>query len=80
VAYDPDLDLFIGVANAVIETRGADIDVIRSGLVAVLEAGDGIRRRLPRVEDEEGRAWSVGEDGVVVSSGIAGKASPNSGV
>lgn len=80
VVHDPDLDLFIGVANAVIETRGAELEALRSPLSAVIEASDGRnRRRLPQVEDEEGRAWSLGEDGVIVRLGDRWQSTPELG-
>ncbi len=70
VVYDPDLDLFVGVANAVIESGGADIETIRAALAQVLEAREtGRRLVVPQVEDDEGRAWSVGADGVIVRLG-----------
>lgn len=70
VAYDPDLDLFVGVANAVIETSGASIDTVRAALAEILEAHEGNNlRHVPQVEDEVGREWSLGADGVIVRLG-----------
>lgn len=70
VAYDPDLDLFVGVANAVIETSGASIDTVRAALAEILEAHEGSNlQRVPQVEDEVGRDWSLGADGVIVRLG-----------
>ncbi len=69
VVHDPSLDVFVGVANAVIESNGTNLDAIRSALAGVLEERSGRTRSLPPVEDVAGRAWSVGTDGVIVRLG-----------
>lgn len=70
VAYAAGLDIFVGIAVAVIESEGANLESIRSA-VADLVASSEVGFELPilRVHDDEGREWSVGADGVIVRLG-----------
>jgi len=70
VAYDADLDLYLGVAGTVIETEGSDLERINAALAEVLGATDERERAsVPRLRDESGIEWSVGADGVIVRLG-----------
>ena len=70
VAYDRDLDLFVGLASAIIETEGADIERIRDSVSEILALPDR-RATQPaeRLRDDQGSLWSMGPDGVIVRLG-----------
>jgi hypothetical protein len=70
VAYDADLDLYVGLAGPVIETEGSDLERIQAALAEVLSPSDAREpAAVPRIRDEDGREWSVGADGVIVRLG-----------
>lgn len=70
VAYDADLDLFIGLANMIVETGGTAVDDLRPSLSELLVGRDGAPRgRAPQVEARDGTVWSLGEDGVMIRLG-----------
>jgi hypothetical protein len=78
VAYDPDLDLFIGLANAIIESDGTSIDELRPVLSELRVGRDDLSRgRATAVEARDGTSWSLGEDGVMVRLGDRWRAREN---
>lgn len=67
-AYDSDLDLHVGVAAAIIESEGTDIDTARTVVSELVSRGAEGSSRLTQLGDEN-RSWSVGADGVIVRLG-----------
>lgn len=70
--HDPDLDVYIGVSQSVIEAEGAvllDGDVWRPTGDGLSSAAGGRAGRRTGFTDNEDRPWSVGDDGVAVRLG-----------
>lgn len=66
VAYDADLDLHVGLAAAIIESEGTDIDTARTVVSELMSRDAEVSSRLL---GDENRMWSVGADGVIVRLG-----------
>jgi hypothetical protein len=67
--YDPDLDIYVGLAAVVIESAGTDVARIQASLAGMLIQRDDQSAVVRRHRDGAGRARSVGADGVAVRLG-----------
>lgn len=70
VVHDADLDIFVGLSAAVLESEGTNLEGIAAGVSAAPDTRDSRQGRVSKEYlDQFDRRWSVGADGVAVRLG-----------